>query len=128
MSIPDPKALAAKILAQVESQPESLYMGFWEVFDNHERVDWKNDPDERAPGCGTTRCVAGWAVHFASNPGEGAWDARIRLAVELGLDGHSWMRVAARLLGLNEYDADVLFLQYGEAEAVEALRKLAADE
>ena len=84
--------------------------------------------EDSGPVCGTTRCVAGWAVHFASNPGEGAWDARIRLAVELGLDGHSWMRVGARLLGLNEYDADVLFLQYGEAEAVEALRKLAADE
>jgi hypothetical protein len=128
VSVPDPKALAKKILAQVESQPESLYMGLWEEFDNHFRVDWKNNPDEIAPGCGTTRCIAGWAVHFASNPGEGAWETRVRLADELDLAGPSWMRVGARLLGLDEHDADALFLQYGEAEAVEALRKLAADE
>lgn len=128
MSVPDPKTLAKKILAQVEHEPESLYMGSWEVFDNNFRVDWKSNTDEILPGCGTTRCIAGWAVHFASQEGEDTYDARVRIADELDLVGHSWMRVGGRLLGLSDFDAEVLFLQYGEAEAVEALRKLAADE
>jgi hypothetical protein len=128
VSVPDPKTLAKKILAQVEDQPESLYMASWEVFNNRYRVDWKNNTDEIVPGCGTTRCIAGWAVHFASQKGEDAYDARVRIAGELDLGGYSWMRVAGRLLGLSESDAEVLFLEHDEAEAVEALRKLAADE
>jgi len=128
VSVPDPKTLAKKILAQVEDQPESLYMGTWEAFHNHYREDWKNNPGEIVPGCGTTRCIAGWAVHFASQKGEDAWEARVRIAAELDLGGYSWMRVAGRLLGLSASDAEVLFLEHNEAEAVEALRKLAADE
>jgi hypothetical protein len=107
------RELFKKIDDIITSDPTRLDMGSWE---------------DSTPECGTTRCIAGWAVHFASNPGEGAWETRVRLADELDLAGPSWMRVGARLLGLDEHDADALFLQYGEAEAVEALRKLAADE
>lgn len=117
------KELAKKILEQVDSHPETLYMGTWESEKNGELYDWKTD--KYVEGCGTTRCVAGWAVHFNARRGEDIFSARNRLQVELGTRGCSFMDVAGRLLGLNEREAGHVFLEADEGEAVDVLRRLA---
>jgi hypothetical protein len=45
----DQLLLRKKVLHQVETEPETFYMGDW----------------EREGSCGTTRCIAGWAQFLA---------------------------------------------------------------
>jgi uncharacterized low-complexity protein len=118
------KALAEKILAQVEIEPESLYMGAWVTEGNEDRYNWKTD--EAVGGCGTTRCIAGWAIHFAAKPGEGRSDrmTRRRIAQEAGLEDWSYTHVGAHLLGLSKERAEWLFIGASENEAVDALRSM----
>lgn len=113
------KALAQKILDQVDRQPETLYMGTWETVDLEHLYNWKTG--ERVEECGTTRCIAGWAVHFASCPQEDVFHAMSRVAQELGLE-RTFEAVAGRLLGLDQFDASRLFFEADEEEAVHFLR------
>lgn len=114
------RAIAEKVLAQAERQPESLAMSSWFDPINYARLNWKTG--EEVEGCGTTRCIAGWAVHFASNPGEHEHVARVRIAREAGLNSWSHMTVGAHLLGLNPGESETLFIDLNEQEAVDFLR------
>lgn len=113
--------LLKRVLDQVEREPESLYMGTFETLNNYERFDWRND-DELVPGCGTTRCIAGWTVHFLSRPHESSYAARQRLAHELGIAGLASADVAQAALGLTFIEAERVFYLMNEREAVAWLR------
>lgn len=120
------KALAQKILNQVENYPESLHMDSWEASCLPDRYNWKTG--EAVEGCGTTRCIAGWAVHFASKPGEESYQTRRRIRLANGLAGPTYMYVGAHLLGLDSEQAEKLFLDLDESGAVEYLRRLVDEE
>lgn len=114
------RVLTEKVLAQVERQPESLDMASWCNTENDDRQNWKTG--WKVEGCGTTRCIAGWTVYFASRPGEEEYAARQRIAREAGLDSWSHMTVGRYLLGLNGEEAQTLFLDLDEPKAVAFLR------
>ncbi|HKZ21197.1 MAG TPA: hypothetical protein VJQ57_13940 [Acidimicrobiia bacterium] len=113
-----------KIQEQIEREPESLDMVSWE--------------DHRPPfrTCGTTRCVAGWAVfnetgqplfteqHDLSGP-------TLLLAAQLGIPegfhrvGSVVSAIAEKLLGLDEEDAETLFHSVPNGVAVKIVAAFA---
>lgn len=97
--------LFQKIHAQIESFPESHNQGSWE--------------------CGTSRCVAGWAVHLTTGQPVyatiGLHPATRELAGELGVRTGSIPAVARRLLGVTADEAGRLFYADDE-QAAEAVR------
>lgn len=114
------KERARKVLDQVEREPESLYMACWVVPEDDGRRNWKTG--EPVPGCGTTRCIAGWLVYNEALPGEESHGTRRRVAGELGLSSGAYDVVGAALLGLTPQQARDLFFEDDEREAVEMLR------
>lgn len=65
--MPKGKELAEAVLRHVLAHPEQHFQGTWTNRD-HEPVD-----------CGTTACLAGWAVILNANPGETPARAACRL-------------------------------------------------
>lgn len=100
-----------QVLNQITAHPELHYQGSW----------------ESRKECGTTRCVAGWAVHFAAPEASDLGEAKRQAVADLGIEHevHSFSGVAARLLGLNGYEAGELFLDAADDEAVDLLRQYA---
>ena len=94
--------------------PVKLHMSSWE--------DW-----ESGNGCGTTRCVGGWAISLTTGhplylDGARQHPSVIALAAEVGAATYSDGRVnieslAAKLLGLNGSDRGLFYV--GEDEAAE---------
>lgn len=113
-----------KIDKQITDHPETHFQGSWEA-------DYSEFPGLRGDGlemCGTTRCLAGWAIAFNSLPGEELCDARDRLAADLGVGGpwdDPYMTVAASLLGLGPERARELFLNISEGEIAEVVHEMA---
>lgn len=86
------RELAEKILHQITEAPET-----------HNQDIWSTVSD-----CGTVACLAGWAVEFNRNEGEGVPRALERLAGEL--DTPPWYDAVGReLLGLDGGTAGSLF-------------------
>lgn len=84
------KELAQKVLAHVVEHPEQ-----------HDQLVWM---DPRPGGfrrdngyCGTTACLAGWAVAFNTKDGEGPYSALYRLAGQLDVEA-DWEDVGVALL------------------------------
>lgn len=112
-----------KIHAQISAEPETLEMAHWE---------------EASFTCGTTRCIAGWAIHNAlvergeSYPriyGIDGYEAAgfTRLKIDLfGNPNATIGQTGARLLGLGPMAAERLFLDSENDEAAE-ITALAAD-
>lgn len=108
--------LGTKVLEHIQQHPEQHDNGSW----------FSEEGDEyHREGCGTTRCVAGWTLHFAGyqmrcsagNP------MQIRRTPEEQWEPVSGTQFAARasdLLGLDSDDADDMF-QSGDEEAVDLL-------
>lgn len=82
------RELAEKILKQVTEHPETHFQATW-VFGS--------DQPFTKGGCGTTACLAGWAVTLNANPGETPRAALHRIARGIGIFP-SWESVAAELL------------------------------
>lgn len=103
------KELAQKILDQITEHPET-----------HDQDTWENVFGE----CGTTYCIAGWAVAFNARSTEdrSTYQARILLADELGLTAH-WSTLGQELLGLDDQEAEDLFYS-GTEEAPAMLAEL----
>ncbi len=112
------KALAEKILKQITEHPETHFQGTW--------------------NCGTTRCIAGWAVEFNRKGTEATHQTRERVTQELKEAGvhhpfgdgspeddeyhysEGWEETAAALLGF-DWDAmrDVFYaVQESDAAAL----------
>jgi hypothetical protein len=101
----DQRLMRKRVLAQVESEPESFSM-----------YTWESRESESSGSCGTTRCVSGWAVHFAQQ--DGTWE-----------HGHG-STAGIVLLGLTRAEAagqhDGVSLFYDSDQgALERLRELA---
>ena len=105
-----------KIHQVISVQPKRLVMSSWE------------DEDEFSE-CGTTRCVAGWAVHFNVDGG-GPSDEVKELARNHGLDFDDFStaslfeQLGANLLGLSTREARTVF--YLPNDVARALVRLAA--
>lgn len=96
----------------------------------HDQRSWQGTRMTYAEGgkgvCNTTRCVAGWAAfahgYTCSSSFDGSWsradDDEGRIIDEL----------AAELLGIDNYTADLLFTNTTDNEAVHALSFLARGE
>lgn len=112
-----------KIHEVISVQPERLAMSTWE-------------DDEPAESCGTTRCVAGWAIHFATGGaplfanGGGPSDEVRNLARDHELDPDDFSTstlfecLGANLLGLSYREARAVF--YLPNDVASALVRLAA--
>lgn len=107
------RAMFARIAAQIGDHPET-----------HDQTEWELSPEERADlldlpveECGTTRCVAGWALHFwgvdhglGDKPLFEVCSAYLEEHPEVRGGGLSWYtEAAAHLLGLGPANAAVLF-------------------
>lgn len=116
--------LAEAVLKQITEHPEQ-----------HDQSSY----GERRSDCGTTHCIAGWAIQLSPDVVEYDWidswqgpyeamsSVRFRDGRRLGDSWRSEPFAAARdLLGLSEEDADWLFLECGDTEAVGYLRQLIA--
>lgn len=104
--------LFRKIYTQIASEPESFDMG-----------DWEREGD---PECGTTRCVAGWAIAFELDIDRKGFIYSKDLS-ELGKRfevNPSYFKVGAALLGLTHEEAYMLF--YASEERAEQFVGLAA--
>ena len=102
------KELAQKILDQITEHPET-----------HNQSSWVDT-------CGTTYCVAGWAVAFNCQRGGAECEALFAglraLARELNTAPY-WSTLGQKLLGLDDEDAASLFYSTDE-EAPELLADL----
>lgn len=116
MRIP-PRDLNRIILQQVTENPETHDQGIWD--------------------CGTRKCVAGWACHFSRIPiRDGvvpASEVPEWLALKLGEmtvnvydepPAYRVKDVAQELLGIGSEDAEELFYDASNEEAVRFLEKL----
>lgn len=110
--------------------------------EKHDQSIWAATGDD-VKGCATAACIAGWAVLLAKpewikpKPEYAADDwyefdldeERVRTEVpHIGFPG--WLEVGTHLLGITEYEANILFDGHAEPEEgtwPEALRALAAD-
>lgn len=105
----------------------------------HDQSTWESVLSNE---CGTTRCVAGWAIHLTTGEKVFRWEPGLgfievspsvrALAAEHGVQGDDDQDgmdlipgLAASLLGLTETQADILF--YAENEKALTCVELAAD-
>lgn len=103
--------------------------------DRHDQGTWES----QSSACGTTRCVAGWAVHLTvkadlftlDDDGYATTSPEVRaLAAQQNRGGisksRSIPRIARELLGLTADEATVLFFYADEEEAREVVGMIAA--
>ena len=106
----DQLLMRKRVYHQVTNEPETFHMFAWEnvVLDQ-----------AGAEMCGTTRCIAGWAVEFERRNLNGNYHVE------------SYSSEGIRLLGLTrrEYgaDADVTLFSACNRDVLERLRKLAEE-
>lgn len=102
--------LAEKVLAKIEAHPETLNMSDWAARDDV---------------CGTTLCIAG---HAMIESGEYTLIDHPVYGVDIApVDGRRWTGYedeGRRLLGISDEDAQVLFYDVDNEDAVAMLRNL----
>lgn len=110
-----------------------LEMGHWEYSGADQFTDEFRNPvtgQYEYRGCGTTRCVAGWALHHV-NPTKPFDDVEDDLyeqwgMADLDLDGESYtVAIGASILGLEYEDAHTLFINSGNAKALRFVKLMA---
>lgn len=94
-----PQELARQIWDHISAHPEEHDQRWWKA--NH---DLHLAPER----CGTTRCIAGWAVYFTQG-------------CDTVMTVYGYLKDGSKLLGLSIYDAHLLFLHTDDRQAVEAL-------
>lgn len=95
-----------KIDHQLTTEPES-----------HDQGDFESDDDD---DCGTSRCVAGWAIHFFSGGGHRSIYAAKREIEKRHYQGEGFVHSATMgrdILGLSQKDSDWLFYDTDNDEA-----------
>lgn len=110
----DQRLVRKQIFEQVVNLPESFSMSFWDAKLYHPQED-----------CGTTRCVAGWAIHFS-----GIDILEICTLQDLTIHGSDKIvEHAIKVMGLTreEYtDGEARLFYTTAADAIERLGNLAA--
>lgn len=94
--------LFRKIEEKINAAPEALDMDSWET------------------SCGTTYCMAGWAIHLTTGapiygPDGEYSDATVRLAADLGTVADTAI-LGGRLLGLDVSEWGVFYVTNGRAK------------
>lgn len=104
--------LAEKIHDQIDRHPES-----------HEQAHWgeKNE-------CGTSACICGWAALMNGDAHYEPLFLGVDILVLNDDAGDDWINYGAKVLGLNELDADKLFMETSNTQAKEALKYIAKGE
>lgn len=104
------RELMIRVRDQITQHPET-----------HDQAHW----GRRGPSCGTTRCIAGWAVHFGLPESDQNWEdellgggAQLESAFDVERDIEL---VAADLLGISYNQADKLFFEWDNVEALALL-------
>lgn len=125
-----------EVLDQIEADPQAFNMYSWssyvnegDQFYNPENWEW-----EPVTECGTTYCIAGWAIHLAAvklgvsseSPGLHDEILHVQRALKMPSTHGLYSETAARLFGLDERETGVLF--YGDPEETLPLLRLLADE
>lgn len=101
--------LFGQILDVIEKHPE-----------HHDQNDFENPRAE----CGTTRCVAGWAIFIdATNRGENITSYIQASSMPFGVAPST---VAGRLLGITPQEREELFYRVDNSGAVDLVRRYAA--
>lgn len=99
--------LLKKVREMILAEPRKLNMDVW--LDNFRPPNHAGMPPNHAgmPPCGTIGCIAGWAliIHYGDFKQCGHYLKIGDYQVKTGRVGHE----AARLLGLDDYEADRLF-------------------
>lgn len=93
-----------KIDAQLVNEPES-----------HDQSDFESGDDD----CGTSRCVAGWAVYFFSGRDVSIYQSK-RILEKQHYPGEGFVHTATmgqHILGLSQENADWLFYDTDNDEA-----------
>ena len=106
------RELAEKVVAHVTAHPDSHFQGMW-----------MSGADAPVNECGTTGCLAGWAVTLNAQEGETPRQALERIARDIGIYP-SWESVAAELLTPPRRSQDPvpgIFLVMDEGRAVRGL-------
>lgn len=80
------KELGERVLKLVTEHPEQ-----------HDNGTWVHETTKPVDVCGTTACLAGWAVVLNARKGETPLDALFRIARETGVHA-DWEDVGVRLL------------------------------
>jgi hypothetical protein len=116
----DQKLNRKQILTQITSQPETFNMDVWDTFAFPYELPQDNY-------CGTTRCVAGWALFFAEIPIRDLMVKANVLATDMNIT-----REAVRAMGLTQEEyyrgsSAGLFHLYSDEDAVEQLHELAVE-
>lgn len=140
--------LMSQILDIIENDPKKHDQSSFES-DRHiphyegyeDDPDWEGDPysdgpyperDQCAEECGTTRCVAGWAI-FLNNPGTDTLDDAMRMQLRLDFPDDvaardrnmfSYSNTATRILGLTKLEAEALFYYASDVDARYILRSI----
>lgn len=78
-------------------------------------------PTEGQYQCMTTACIAGWAVLLAGPKATRAAYAKITRDDK---NNEPWFETGRRLLGMTRAEAQAVFLEFEEEEALERLRKM----
>lgn len=102
----------------IQSEPESFEMGCWE----RPSIQFVS-LDGETVACGTTRCVAGWAIHLTHEDKFGATGKPLsKMTNDLGGHPEAYARVGAEVLGLTKMEADELFYgsNYGSKNVLHA--------
>ncbi|KPI09892.1 hypothetical protein OV450_3383 [Actinobacteria bacterium OV450] len=86
--------------------------------ETHAQWSW----EDTASWCGTTRCVAGWALHF-TNPNQNVFKTAAQMCPD---DSDDYVgEAAAKILGLTPLEAKQLFYHAGDSRAVELVEQYA---
>lgn len=86
---------------------------------------------EEGQSCGTTRCVAGWAIHLwgVENGFAGSVNDLMGMYVANHMNPNEWVEIedaAGHLLGLSEREAYQLFYNFNEPDVVRMVSEYAA--
>lgn len=115
-----PAELATEILAAIEREPLAFSMYSWVRADDPEEHPVLL-PEESPASCGTTLCVAGWAMHLSGYK----VDTVIGAYINPGNHHRYHMEPkAAELLGLSQEEAAELFHTSGDVAKI-ALQQIA---
>lgn len=117
----------SKLADTIEKHPETFSMEEWLLHTDPGEDNWSRahrlddflDAPLRDKSCGTTACIAGWAVHL--------WGKELE-SMDLSGSNFNACDAGKRLLHLTEDEADSLFYstEMSHEEAVFVLREMAA--
>lgn len=120
--------LGRKVLDQINNQPKTFRMADWEYEppegEYHSYYNPAIDDYEEAIDCGTTRCIAGWAIYFAAEErglpvNRPLRDVRDELADNLQVCDNAYELLGMAVLGLR---SSALFYQDDESAYRELVR------